>query len=118
MQLVSRDVATICAGMAASMGAVLLTAGAAGKRYAPPHSRVMIHQPLGGRRGQASDIEITARQIAQTKKELYEILSHHSGTPVKRSLPTPTATIGSHRSKPSTTDSIDEVLSKRVNQNE
>ena len=79
MQLVSCDVATICTGMAASMGAVLLTAGAQGKRSALPHSRVMIHQPLGGVQGQASDIEITAREIAKTKRELYEILSHHSG---------------------------------------
>lgn len=79
MQLVSCDVATICTGMAASMGAVLLTAGAAGKRSALPHSRVMIHQPLGGVQGQASDIEITAREIAKTKRELYEILSSHSG---------------------------------------
>ena len=79
MQLVSCDVATICTGMAASMGAVLLTAGAAGKRSALPHSRVMIHQPLGGAQGQASDIEITAREIAKTKRELYEILSQHSG---------------------------------------
>ena len=79
MQLVSCDVATICTGMAASMGAVLLTAGAHGKRSALPHSRVMIHQPLGGVQGQASDIEITAREIAKTKQELYEIISHHSG---------------------------------------
>ena len=79
MQLVSCDVATICTGMAASMGAVLLTAGAAGKRSALPHSRVMIHQPLGGVQGQASDIEITAREIAKTKRELYEIISQHSG---------------------------------------
>ena len=79
MQLINCDVATICTGMAASMGAVLLTAGAAGKRSALPHSRVMIHQPLGGAQGQASDIEITAREIARTKRELYEILSFHSG---------------------------------------
>jgi ATP-dependent Clp protease protease subunit len=79
MQLVNCDVATICTGMAASMGAVLLTAGAAGKRLALPHSRVMIHQPLGGVQGQASDIEITAREIARVKHELYEILSSHSG---------------------------------------
>jgi ATP-dependent Clp protease protease subunit len=65
--------------MAASMGAVLLAAGAAGKRSALPHSRVMIHQPLGGVQGQASDIEITAREIARIKHELYSILSHHSG---------------------------------------
>ena len=84
MQLISCDVATICTGMAASMGAVLLTAGAAGKRSALPHSRVMIHQPLGGAQGQASDIEITAREIAKTKRELYEILSLHSGVPIKK----------------------------------
>lgn len=84
MQLISSDVATICTGMAASMGAVLLTAGAAGKRSALPHSRVMIHQPLGGAQGQASDIEITAREIAKTKKELYEILSHHSGASIEK----------------------------------
>ena len=84
MQLISSDVATICTGMAASMGAVLLTAGAAGKRSALPHSRVMIHQPLGGAQGQASDIEITAREIAKTKRELYEILSLHSGAPIEK----------------------------------
>ena len=84
MQLVNSDVATICTGLAASMGAVLLTAGAKGKRSALPHSRVMIHQPLGGAQGQASDIEITAREILKTKRELYEILSAHSGVPVKK----------------------------------
>lgn len=84
MQLISCDVATICTGLAASMGAVLLTAGEKGKRSALPHSRVMIHQPLGGVQGQASDIEITARQIVKTKKELYEILSNHSGVSVKK----------------------------------
>ncbi len=84
MQLVSCDVATICTGMAASMGAVLLTAGAAGKRSALPHSRVMIHQPLGGVQGQASDIEITAREISKTKRELYEILSAHSGVSIEK----------------------------------
>ena len=84
MQLVNCDVATICTGLAASMGAVLLTAGTAGKRSALPHSRVMIHQPLGGAQGQASDIEITARQILRTKKELYEILSAHSGVKLSK----------------------------------
>ncbi len=84
MQLVAPDVATICTGLAASMGAVLLCAGAAGKRMALPHSRIMIHQPLGGAQGQASDIEISAREIVKTRKELYEIMSHHSGVPVKR----------------------------------
>ena len=84
MQLVSCDVATICTGLAASMGAVLLTAGAAGKRSALPHSRVMIHQPLGGVQGQASDIEITAREILRTKQELYEILAKHSGATLEQ----------------------------------
>lgn len=79
MQMISPDVATICTGMAASMGAVLLCAGAAGKRAALAHSRVMIHQPLGGVQGQASDIEITAREILKLKKELYDIISSHSG---------------------------------------
>ena len=84
MQLVSCDVATICTGLAASMGAVLLTAGAVGKRSALPHARVMIHQPLGGVQGQASDIEITAREILKTKRELYEILAAHSGAPIEQ----------------------------------
>ena len=84
MQLVRCDVATICTGLAASMGAVLLTAGAAGKRSALPHSRVMIHQPLGGVEGQASDIEITAREILRTKRELFDILSQHTGKSVEQ----------------------------------
>ncbi len=79
MQYISSDVATICTGMAASMGAVLMTAGATGKRTALPHSRIMIHQPLGGAQGQASDIEITYKEISKLKKELYDILAHHSG---------------------------------------
>ena len=79
MQYIAPDVATICTGMAASMGAVLLCAGAEGKRTALKHSRVMIHQPLGGAQGQASDIEITAREIQKLKKELYTIISDHSG---------------------------------------
>jgi ATP-dependent Clp protease protease subunit len=81
MQYIKPDVATICTGMAASMGAVLLCAGAKGKRTALKHSRVMIHQPLGGAQGQASDIEITAREIQKLKKELYTIISDHSGKP-------------------------------------
>ena len=79
MQYITPDVATICTGMAASMGAVLLCAGEAGKRTGLKHSRVMIHQPLGGARGQASDIEITAREIQKLKKELYDIIATHSG---------------------------------------
>jgi ATP-dependent Clp protease protease subunit len=79
MQYIRPDVSTICTGMAASMGAVLLCGGAAGKRTGLKHSRVMIHQPLGGARGQASDIEITAREIQKLKKELYNIIATHSG---------------------------------------
>jgi ATP-dependent Clp protease, protease subunit len=84
MQFIGPDVATICTGMAASMGAVLLTAGAAGKRSALRHSRIMIHQPMGGAQGQASDIEITAREIMKLKKELYQIIADHSGKPFDR----------------------------------
>lgn len=84
MQFIGSDVATICTGMAASMGAVLLVAGANGKRSALKHSRVMIHQPMGGAQGQASDIEITAREIQKLKKELYNIIADHSGNPFER----------------------------------
>ncbi len=79
MQHIKSDVSTICIGMAASMAAVLLVAGAKGKRFALPHSRVMIHQPMGGAQGQASDIEITAREILKYKDELYRIIADHSG---------------------------------------
>ena len=81
MKFINSDVQTICTGMAASMAAVLLVAGAKGKRSALPHSRVMIHQPMGGAQGQASDIEITAREIQKLKKELYTIIAEHSGQP-------------------------------------
>ena len=81
MQFISPDVATICTGIAASMAAVLLCAGAKGKRSALKHSRIMIHQPMGGMQGQASDIEITAREILKLKKELYDIIATHSGQP-------------------------------------
>ena len=81
MQFITSDVATICTGMAASMAAVLLVSGAEGKRSALPHGRVMIHPPLGGVQGQASDIEIEAREIIKMKKELYTIISEHSHTP-------------------------------------
>ncbi len=81
MQYISSDVATICTGMAASMGAVLLCAGTKGKRSALKHSRVMIHQPMGGVQGQAADIEITTREIIKLRNELYEIISYHSGNP-------------------------------------
>jgi ATP-dependent Clp protease protease subunit len=84
MQWIAPDVATICVGLAASMGAVLLCAGSAGKRTALPHSRVMIHQPLGGAQGQASDIEITHREIQKLKKELYQIIANHSGQTIEK----------------------------------
>jgi ATP-dependent Clp protease protease subunit len=84
MQYISADVATICTGMAASMGAVLLTAGTKGKRSALRHSRIMIHQPMGGTQGQASDIEITTREILKLRKELYEIIAEHSGNDFKK----------------------------------
>jgi ATP-dependent Clp protease protease subunit len=84
MQYISADIATICTGMAASMGAILLTAGTKGKRSALKHSRVMIHQPMGGAEGNASDIEITAREIVKLKKELYEIIALHSGNTLEK----------------------------------
>ena len=84
MQYISPDIATICTGMAASMGAVLLAAGTPGKRSALTHSRIMIHQPMGGAQGQAADIEITAREILKLKKELYDILAKHSGNTYKK----------------------------------
>jgi len=84
MQFIKPDVATICTGMAASMAAVLMCAGEKGKRSALPHSRIMIHQPMGGAQGQASDIEITAREILKLKDELYEIIAKHSGQTIKK----------------------------------
>ncbi|MBE9481189.1 MAG: ATP-dependent Clp endopeptidase proteolytic subunit ClpP [Bacteroidetes bacterium] len=84
MQYISSDVATICTGVAASMGAILLSAGTKGKRTALKHSRILIHQPMGGAQGQASDIEITAREIQKLKKELYQILALHSGQTYKK----------------------------------
>lgn len=84
MQYIRPDVSTVCIGMAASMGAILLAAGAKGKRYALPHAEIMIHQPLGGVEGQASDIEIHAKHIIKTKNRLNTILAHHSGAPIKQ----------------------------------
>ncbi len=84
MQYVNCDIATICTGMAASMGAVLLCAGTKGKRSALKHSRIMIHQPMGGTQGPASDIEITTREILKLRSELYSIIAEHSGNPVKK----------------------------------
>ena len=82
--IIQPDVATVCTGMAASMGSVLLCAGAPGKRSALPHSRVLIHQPLGGAQGQASDILIAAREIEKTRTELFRIIAEHSGQPIER----------------------------------
>lgn len=82
MQYIKPDVSTICVGSAASMGSLLLTAGAPGKRYALPHSRIMIHQPLGGIQGQASEIEIHAREILRLREELNGVLAHHTGQPI------------------------------------
>ena len=84
MQYIKPDVATMCVGQAASMGALLLASGAKGKRYALPHARVMIHQPLGGYQGQASDIEIHTREILTIRDRLNQILSHHTGQPIER----------------------------------
>jgi len=84
MQYISSDIATICTGMAASMGAVLLTAGRKGKRSALKHSRIMIHQPMGGFEGQASDIEIQTREILKLKTELYELIAFHTGNPLEK----------------------------------
>ncbi len=84
MQYVASDVSTLCTGMAASMAAVLLVSGEKGKRFALRHSRVMIHQPMGGAQGQASDIEITAREIKKLKDELYNIIADHSGQPFEK----------------------------------
>lgn len=84
MQFIKPDVSTICVGQAASMGALLLTAGAAGKRYCLPHSRVMIHQPLGGFQGQASDIDIHAREILSVRDKLNQILAKHTGQPIEK----------------------------------
>jgi ATP-dependent Clp protease, protease subunit len=84
MQYISADISTICTGMAASMGAILLTAGKKGKRSALKHSRIMIHQPMGGVEGNASDIEITTREILKLKKELYEIIAYHTGNPYEK----------------------------------
>lgn len=84
MQYIKCDIATICTGMAASMAAVLMTAGTKGKRSALQHSRIMIHQPMGGASGQASDVEITVREILKLKKELYQIIADHSGNSLKK----------------------------------
>lgn len=113
MQFVQPDVATICTGMAASMAAVLLCAGAAGKRSALKHSRIMIHQPMGGMQGQASDIEITAREIQKLKKELYEIIATHSGQPFDKVWADSDRDYWMTSAEAKEYGMIDEVLSKK-----
>lgn len=112
MQYINPDVRTICTGMAASMAAVLLCAGKKGKRTGLKHCRVMIHQPLGGAEGQASDIEITAREIVKTKKELFEILSDHTGQSLKKIEKDADRDYWMSAEEAKTYSMIDEVLEK------
>ncbi|MBR7004487.1 MAG: ATP-dependent Clp endopeptidase proteolytic subunit ClpP [Bacteroidales bacterium] len=114
MQLVEPDVATICTGMAASMGSVLLCAGAKGKRSCLPHSKVLIHQPLGGAQGQASDIMIAAKEIEKTRKELYEIISEHSGQPYEKVFADADRDYWMTASEALEYGMVDEILSKKV----
>ena len=117
MQYINSDVATICTGIAASMGAVLLCAGAKGKRSALKHSRVMIHQPMGGASGQAADIEITTKEIIKLKKELYEIIAHHSGNPYKKVEKDSDRDYWMTAAEAKEYGMIDEILSKEVTHN-
>ena len=113
MQFIKPDVATICTGMAASMAAVLLCAGAQGKRSALPHSRVMIHQPLGGAQGQASDIEITAREILKIKEELALIIAKHTGKSTEEVIRTGDRDYWMIASEAKDFGMIDEVLNRQ-----
>ncbi len=113
MQFISSKVSTICTGMAASMAAVLLVAGTKGKRFALKHSRVMIHQPLGGAQGQASDIEITAREILKIKKEIYTIISDHSGQPYDKVLQDGDRDFWMNSEEAKEYGMIDEILTKK-----
>ena len=115
MQFISPDVATICTGMAASMAAVLLCAGSAGKRSALQHSRVMIHQPMGGVEGQATEIEITAREIQKLKKELYEIIASHSGQTYDKVWADSDSDYWMTAAEAKEYGMIDEVLTKKQN---
>ena len=114
MQLIEPDVATICTGMAASMGSVLLCAGAAGKRSALPHSRVMIHQPLGGAQGQASDILIAAQEIEKIRKELYTIISEHSGQTLEKIYADGDRDFWMNAKEALDYGMVDEILTKRA----
>ena len=113
MQIISSDVATICTGMAASMAAVLLVAGTKGKRSALQHSRVMIHQPLGGAQGQASDIEITAREILKIKEEIYTIIADHSGQTYEKVLKDGDRDFWMNSEEAKSYGMIDQVLTKK-----
>ncbi len=117
MQYIKPHVATICTGMAAPMGAVLLCAGEKGKRTALPHSRVLIHQPMGGAEGQASDIEITAREIQKLKKELYEIISKHSGQTYKKVWNDSDRDYWMTAEEAKSYGMIDEVLERKIKKN-
>jgi ATP-dependent Clp protease protease subunit len=113
MQYIASDVNTICTGMAASMAAVLLVAGTKGKRTALKHSRVMIHQPLGGAQGPASDIEITAREILKIKQEIYTIIADHSGQPYEKVLADSDRDFWMTAEEAKTYGMIDQVLTKK-----
>ncbi len=114
MQIIDCDVATICTGMAASMGSVLLCAGTKGKRSALPHSRVLIHQPLGGAQGQASDILIAAKEIEKTREELYTIISNHSGQPYDKVFADGDRDFWMTAQEAKAYGMIDEILSKKA----
>ena len=114
MQLVSPDIATICTGMAASMGSILLCAGAEGKRSALPHSRVMIHQPLGGVHGQASDIIIEAKEIEKCREELYRIIAEHSGQPYDKVFADADRNFWMNAQEAKDYGMIDKILSKKT----
>ena len=114
MQFVQPDVATVCTGMAASMGSVLLCAGTKGKRSALPHSRVLIHQPLGGAQGQASDILIAAREIEKTRTELFRIISDHSGQPIERVAADGDRDFWMTAEEAKAYGMVDEILAKKV----
>jgi ATP-dependent Clp protease protease subunit len=116
MQYINPEVATICTGMAASMGAILLCAGTKGKRTALPHSRILIHQPMGNAEGQASDIEISAREIQKLKKELYVIISLHSGQAYKKIMKDADRDYWMTSEEARTYGMIDEVLVKSKTQ--
>jgi len=118
MQYIKPDVSTICTGMAASMAAVLLCAGADGKRSALKHSRIMIHQPMGGMQGQASDIEITAREIQKVKKELYEIIAEHTKQPYDKVWADSDRDYWMTAEEAKAYGMVDEVLIKKIEENQ